>query len=140
MLQSKKVLITPDTLILFIDRAQEKHEQAAAFFRYFAANNYQLFIDLSSLETVYEHLYKNISASLSKDLMRTISLSDINILYADENDFKAALKTLFMYQTNEMTFPLAMLATLANRRNIMQVCTFSYFPNLFGLQLFYLPI
>src|SRR5665213_1620842 len=129
--QSKKILLTPDALLAFIDRAQEKHDQASAFFRFFAQGQYQLFTDILTLQIVYDHLYKNISPSLAKDFMRTIALSDLNIVYPDENDFRATTKTFLMYQANDMTFHLSMLATLANRRNISLVCTFSYFPNLF---------
>ncbi len=137
---SKKVLLAPDSIISFIDRAHDKHDQAAAFFRFFAQNQYQLYMDTLTLNRVYEYLFKNISPSLAKDFIRTISLSEINMLYTDENDFKAALKTLLIYPNTDLSFPLAMLATLANRRNIPQVCTFVYFPNLFALQTFFLPI
>ncbi len=137
---SKKVLIAPDILVAFIDRAQAKHEQSAAFFRFFAESEYQLFLAHNSLITVYNHIYTQISPSLAKDFLRTIALSNLNILYPDANDAKAALKTLITFQANELTFPTAMLAVLANRRNIPQICTFSYMPTLFGLQIFFLPI
>lgn len=137
---SKKVFIAPDIFIAFIDRAKEKHEQAAAFFRFFAENEYQIYTDILSVNAVYTHIYTNISPSLSKDFLRTIALSNLNIIYSDENDSKVALKTLVMYQANELTFSKALIAVLANRRNIPQICTNEYLPTLFGLQIFYLPI
>lgn len=137
---SKKVLIAPDVLVAFIDRADLQHEQAAAFFRYFAQSEYQIFMDHNSLITVYNHIYSQISPSLSKDFLRTIALSNLNIIYPDENDGKAALKTLITFQANALTFPSSLLAVVANRRNISQICTFAYLPTLFGIQIFYLPI
>ena len=137
---SKKVFIAPDMFISFIDRAKENHEQAAAFFRFFAENEYQIYTDLLSLNTVYNHIYTEISPSLSKDFLRTINLSNLNLLYADESDMKVAFKTIGMYQANELTFPKALMSVIASKRNIPQICTNEYLPTLFVLQLFYLPI
>ena len=137
---SKKVFIAPDIFIAFIDRAKEKHEQAAAFFRFFAENEYQIYTDLLSLNTVYAHIYSEISPSLSKDFLRTINLSNINLLYADESDIKTAFKTISLYQATELTFPKALLSVIASKRNVPQICTNEYLPTLFGLQIFYLPI
>ena len=127
-------------VIAFIDRAKDKHEQASAFFRYFAQSEYQIFTDHMSLMEVYNHIYSQISPSLSKDFLRTVSLSNLNIIYADENDAKAALKTLITYQSNDLTLSKAFVAVLASRRNIPAICTFMYLPSLFGLQSFFLPI
>ncbi|HUD44570.1 MAG TPA: PIN domain-containing protein [Patescibacteria group bacterium] len=140
MTQSKKVFIGSDVLIAFIDRAKDKHEQAAAFFRYFAQSEYQIFIDYHSIIDVYNHIFTLISPSLSKDFLRTINLSNLNIVYPDENDAKAALKTLVTYQSNDLSYPQALMACLASRRNISFLCTFSYLPTLFALEIFYLPM
>ncbi|MGH2611557.1 MAG: hypothetical protein ACRDFB_00740 [Rhabdochlamydiaceae bacterium] len=137
---SKKVFIAPDLFISFIDRAKEKHEQASAFFRFFAENEYQIYTDLLSLHTVYNHIYTEISPSLSKDFIRTINLSNLNLLYADESDIKTAFKTIGLYQASELTFPKALISVIASKRNIPQICTHDYLPTLFGLQIFYLPI
>lgn len=137
---SKKVFIAPSVVVAFIDRAHPKHEQASAFFRYFAQEEYQLYIDLPSMLKAYNLIYKDISPSLGKDFLRTMSLTNINIIYPDENDYKAALKALINFQSTELIFPDALIATLCVKRNISQVCTFDYLHALFGLSLYYLPI
>lgn len=137
---SKKVFLEPSIFSSFIDRAQPKHEQAAAYFRYFAQEEYFLFTDIGSITETYNLIYKDISPSLSKDFLRTIFLSNINILYPDESDIKAALKTLINFQSTELTFSKSLIAVLANRRGIGQIATFDYLHSLFGLNLFYLPI
>ena len=124
----------------FIDRAHPKHEQAAANFRFFAEEEYMIFTDHTSLMDAYTTIYKEISPSLAKDFMRTISLSNINILYPEEQDSKAALKALVTYQSTDLTFPKALSAVLAQKRGITQICTFDYLHPLFGQILFYLPI
>lgn len=137
---SKKVYITPSVFAAFLDRAHPQHEQASAYFRFFAQDAYMLFCDTISLTQAYQIIYDDMSVPLAKDFLRTIYLSDLNILYPEEGDMKAALKTLVTYKSNDLTFPKALVAVLAYRRNIPQVCSFEVFPSLFGLSAFYLPM
>ncbi len=140
MALSKKVILAPDSIYAYIDRVSEKHQQAVAFFRYFSQEHYRLFIDCVSLNKVYEDIYLKMSQDLAKDFIKIISVSDINIVYPDEGETKAAIKALINYRTLDLTFSQAILSVVANRRSINQVVTFSYLPPLFGLQTFYLPI
>jgi len=137
---SKKVYIARSGFYAFIDRAHPKHDQATAYFRYFAEERYALYTDSITLIDVYNQIYKDISPSLAKDFLRTVFLGNINILFPDESDTKAALKTLINYQSTDLTFGQALRAVLANRRGVGQIFTFDYLHPLFGLNVFYLPI
>lgn len=137
---SKKVYLAPSSFLGFIDRAHPMHEQAAAFFRYFAQEEYTLFTDLPTIIETYRLAYTNISPSLAKDFLRIMSITSMNILYPEESDSKAALKALVTYQSTDLTFTNALLSVLAYRRGINQVCTFEYLHPLFGLTAFYLPM
>jgi predicted nucleic acid-binding protein len=137
---SKKVYVAPSAFYAYIDRSHSKHEQAAANFRYFGEQGYTLFTDSMTLTEVYNHTYREISPSLAKDFLRIIFISNINIIYPEERDIKAALKTLINYQSTELTFSQALRAVLANRRGVGQIFTFDYLHPLFGLNTFYLPI
>jgi len=137
---SKKVFVESSMFIAFIDRAHDKHETTVAFFRYFAQEQYLLFTDINSIIKTYEYIYAKISPSLAKDFLRTIFLSNINILYPDESDSKAALKALVNYQSTELSYDKALVAVLAFRRGIPQICTLEYLHTLFGLTLFYIPM
>jgi predicted nucleic acid-binding protein len=137
---SKKVYLAPSSFFAFIDRAHPMHEQAAAFFRYFAQEEYSLFTDLPSVLETYRMIYANVSPSLAKDYLRTMSITSMNILYPEEGDSKAALKALVTYQSTDLTFQNAILSVLAYRKGITQVCTFDYLHPLFGLTAFYLPM
>lgn len=137
---SKKVFLAPSSFLAFIDRAHPMHEQAAAFFRYFGQESYILFTDYPTIMEVYRGLYTNISPSLARDYIRTMSITSMNIMYPEESDAKAALKALITYQSTELTYANALMSVLAYRRNIQQICTFEYLPPLFGLTTFYLPI
>lgn len=137
---SKKVYISKSGFYAFINRADLKYEQASAYFRYFAEEHYTLYTDSITLIDVYNQIYKDISPSLAKDFMRTVFLGNINILFPDESDTKAALKTLVNYQSTELTFGQALRAVLANRRGVGQIFTFDYLHPLFGQTVFYLPI
>lgn len=139
-IQSKKVYLDASCLVAFIDRSHIKYEQATAYFRYFGIEEYQLFSDPITLVEAYNKLYNDISPSLAKDFMRVMAISNVNLVYAEESDVKAALKAIVNFKTTDLTFPKALLSVLANRRGVSQICTFDYMPQLFGLQLFYLPI
>lgn len=137
---SKKVYVSRSGFYAFINRAHPKYEQASAYFRFFAQENYALFTDIFTLNEVYSLIYKEISPSLAKDFLKTIFLGDMNIIYPEESDIKAALKTLINYQSTELTFNHALRAVLANKRGISQIYTFDYLHPLFGQNVFYLPI
>lgn len=140
MAVSKKVYLAQSTFYSFIDRVHPKHYYAQAFFRYFAQEEYALFTDTETIIQAYDRIYKDISPSLGRDFLKTIFLSNINIIYPDESDIKAALKTLVNYQSTELTFADALMAVLANRRGVTQIATFDYLHPLFGLSAFFLPI
>lgn len=139
-INSKKVMVASDVLYAFIDRANPKFPQASAYFRYFAEQKYQVYTTYLQIIDVYNLIFTNISPSLSRDFLRGILLSNINILYPTEAETKSALKTLINYRSSELSFRQAQLAVLANRNSIPQVCTFEYLHPLFGLTGFYLPI
>jgi predicted nucleic acid-binding protein len=140
MAESKKVYLTPSVFMAFVDRADPKHEQASAFFRYFGLEGYMLYTDIGSINQAYTEIYKDISPSLARDFLRTIMLSDINIIYPEESDIKAALKALINFGSTDLSFPNAVVAVLANKRDISQICTFDYLHALFGQNAFFLPI
>lgn len=137
---SKKVYISPDGFMGFIDRAHPQHVHASAFFRYFAQEHYQLYTSFISMNEAYEELYKNITPSLAKDFLRGMYMSSINIIYPEPSDLKTAIKIVATSNVVELTFSKALVSVLCNRRSIPQVCTFEYMPSLFGLQAFYLPV
>lgn len=137
---SKKVYIASSGFYAFINRAHIKYEQASAYFRYFAMEKYSLFTDIYTVLECYNQIYREISPSLAKDFLRIITISDINVIYPEERDIRAALKTLINYQSTDLTFGLALRAVLANRRGVNQVYTFDYLHPLFGQTVFYLPI
>ncbi len=139
-INSKKVYVSPSGFYALINRAHPKYNQASAYFRFFAQENYTLFTDTLTLSETYEQIYREISPSLAKDFLRTTFLGDINIIYPEESDIKAALKTLVNFQSTDLTFNQALRAVLANRRGISNVYTFDYLHPLFGQSMFYLPI
>ena len=140
MIQSHKVFIESSVFYAFVNRAHTKHPQAAAFFRYFAQEKYQVFTSYPVIEEVYKQIYEKISPSLAKDFLRGIMLSSLNILYPTESDTRAALKTLINYRNTELTFMDSQSAVLSNRNYIPQVCTFDYLHPLFGITGFNLPL
>lgn len=139
-LPSKKVYIDSSLFVAFIDRAHIKYDQATAYFRFFGIEEYQLFSDPVTILAAYDRLYNDISPSLAKDFMRVMALSNVNMIYPEEADMKAALKTVVNFKTTDLTFPKALLSVLANKRGVSQVCSFEYMPTLFGLTMFYLPM
>ncbi len=137
---SKKVYLAPSALYAFIDRAHEKHQQSSAYFRYFSEEEYHLYMDAINLNQTYDIIYRRMSPSLAKDFLRIISLSDINILNPEDNELKATFKTISNYNSIDLTFSEAVMAVVASKRGINNICTFDYLHPLYGLNVFFLPI
>ena len=138
--QSKKIYLSPSPFLAFLSRAHEKHQQAVAFFEFFGQNQYRLYTDILTIYEVHRQIHFQISPSLSRDFLRTIFFSNINIIYPDESEIRSALKTLVSSVSADLTFEKALVATLANKKEVSQICTFDYLHPLFGLNMFYLPI
>ena len=137
---SKKVYIAPDGFIAFIDRAHSKHVQAAAFFRFFAQEQYHLYSNIISINETYMVLYNTVSPSLARDFLKALSFSSINILYPEPADMKAAIKILENSTSVELTFSKALMAVVCNKKSVPQIMTYDFLHALYGLQLFYLPV
>ena len=137
---SKKVYIASDGFIAFIDRAHKKHVHASAFFRYFAQENYQLYVNVLDINETYTIIYNTISPSLARDFLRALNLSNVNILYPEASDMKTAIRTVESSNSVDLTFTKALMAVTCNRKSIPQIMTYEYLHALFGLQVFYLPV
>jgi predicted nucleic acid-binding protein len=137
---SKKVYIAPDGLVAFIDRANKKHVQTTAFFRYFAQEQCQLYINDVNIHETYMSIYNTISPSLARDFLRALTLSNINLLNPEPSDIKAAIKIIETSNSVDMTFSKALMAVMCNKKSIPQIVTFEFLHALYGLQLFYLPV
>jgi predicted nucleic acid-binding protein len=137
---SKKVYLAPDVLFAFVDRSHPKHEQAAAFFRYFGMEEYHLYTDIVSIMDVYNKLYDEMSPSIAKDFVRTATISNITIYYPDENEMRAATKIYLGDKTADLTLPKTLMAVIADRKSIPQIATFEYLHTIFGLSIFYIPL
>lgn len=135
-----KVFIAPDAFVAFIDRTHQNHLHATAFFRYFAQEHYYLYTTLIAITASYMHMYQHMSPALANDFLRALSLSSITIIYAEEADWKLALKVLVSQHATEIHFPESYMSAVAYRRSINTICTFEYVHPLFNLSAFYLPV
>src|SRR5258708_1543638 len=81
----KKVFISPNAFLAFINRADPKHPQAVAFFRYFAQENYRLYVDFLNIYETGRQIHFQISPSLARDFLRTIFITNINVIYPLES-------------------------------------------------------
>ncbi|MDE2026726.1 MAG: hypothetical protein KGJ07_09645 [Patescibacteria group bacterium] len=137
---NKKVLIATDVLVAFIDRANPRHLHAGAFLRYFAQEHYTLFTTPLAISDTYAILAHKISPAIAKDFIKALNLGSMNVIPPDESDVKMTYKTLLSSSSTEAGFNETLMQVVANRRNITQICTFSYLHPLFRLTTFYLPI
>ena len=137
---SKKVYVAPDGFVAFIDRGHKKHVQASAFFRYFAQEQYQLYANVVTINETYMTIYNTISPSLARDFLRALDLSNINLLFPENADIKAAIKIIESGNSVDLTFSKALMAVICNKKSIPQIMTYEFLHALYGLQLFYLPV
>lgn len=137
---SKKVYLASDILYAFIDRTHGRHKQVSAFFRYFAQENYVLYTDSISIYETYIKLIQEMSATIAKDFLRTMYISNITIFSPEESEMKAALKIYLNDKSGDLNFRTSLMAILADRKSIPQIATFEYIHTMFGLTIFYIPI
>lgn len=141
MAANKKLFITSSVFVAFIDRVHPKHVQAAACFRYFYSQKYQLFTSYLNISDAYRVIFDDISPFLARDFLRAIIMGSINILYPSAADTKAAVKALVSSQaTNELNFADAQTEVLAYRNSIDQIFSLDPIYLLFGLTSFVLPV
>lgn len=123
----------------FIDRSDEKHRMAGAFFRYFAQEGYHLFTSPSTITNTYEHIQSHMSHSIAREFLQTIFTSTMDILYIDEPTMKAAAKLVITTTSANLTLDQALSNIICDRMQIPNICTFGYFPFFFGIRAFTLP-
>jgi predicted nucleic acid-binding protein len=137
---SKKVYLASDIFVSFLDRTHSKHNEISAFFRYFAIEKYHLFTDSINIYEAYSNISKNLSITVAKDFLRTVTISNITIFYPDESDMKSVYKIYLNDRTTDLTFAQAVMAVMADRKGIPQIATSTFIHTLFGLSVFYIPI
>ncbi len=140
MTEQNKVYLAGDVIYAFIDRTHAKHDQAAAFFRYFSMENYQLATDVVTLYDTFTILSQDVSPTIAKDFIRSMYISSVTIFYPTEADMKAALKTYLSDKTGDLTLGKTLMAVLADKNRIPQIATFEYIHAVFGLSIFYIPL
>ena len=126
-------------LFAFVDRNHPRHTQASAYLRYFAQQQFQVFVTNSSVVRTYNDIRKHMSYSIAKDFLRAMFTGNIHILYSDESAYRATLKLLLSDIRYENNFEQALINVLADRNQIPQICSFEYSRFYFGINLFTLP-
>jgi predicted nucleic acid-binding protein len=139
MTASKKVFLTPSVLFALLDRNHPKHSQSDAYFRFFAKEQYQLFVTDSSVVRTYNDIRKHMSYSVAKDFLRAMFVGNIQIVYPDEPTTRATLKLLLSDTQYEISFEQALTNVSADRFQVSQICSFEFSRFFFGINLFTLP-
>jgi len=139
-MQSTKVFLAPDIFVAFLDRAHPKHLHASAFFRYFAQEQYTLYTNTTNIIETCTTITQTMSYALTKDFLKALQQSSINVLYPEDSDLRLAFKTMLSYESSELSMQEALMASMSSRRGILSICTLEYIHPIFGISSFYLPI
>ncbi|HSD98763.1 MAG TPA: hypothetical protein VLB73_03640 [Patescibacteria group bacterium] len=133
-----KVFLAEDALLAFIDRAHAKHLHAGAFFRYFAQEHCFLFTNISIVSATYQKISEVINFAVAKDFIKALTFSNIAVLSPEIVEINTAMKVVV--GTSDMSFQESLMLTMAEKRGIHEVCTFSQLHQLFGIKTFFLPV
>ena len=136
---SRKVLVTPSVFFAFIDRNHPRHQEADAFFRYFAQEKFHVSVASFSIVKTYEQIKKHMSYAIAKDFLRIVYTGNVEITYPDEALTKAALRLVFSNSGQDLGIEHALINVIADRKQISQVASFEYQNFYFGIQSFSLP-
>ncbi|MBI5621079.1 hypothetical protein HY949_04815 [Candidatus Gottesmanbacteria bacterium] len=137
---NKRVIVSGQVFVAFVDRAHPNHGQAVAFFRYFSEERYEITIVLTSLLSIYETLGDHIGLSVAHKWLKSVFMGTVQIIYPDEQTVKAAIKLILTTNSYNITIDQAIMNVVADRRRIPTIATFEFFPFFFGIKPFMLPL
>jgi hypothetical protein len=135
---SKKVYITQSAMYAFIDRSDGKHQMAGIFSILRSGRISSVHIP-STIMSTYERIVTHMSHSIAREFLQTIFTSSIDIMYVDEPLMKAAAKLVITTTSVHLTLEQAITNIVCDKSQTSTICTFEYFPFLFGTRAFTLP-
>ena len=136
---SKKIFLASDVITAFLDRNNPKYLHASAFFRYFAQEHYYLYTSSEIVIYVYQNISQSIGQSFAKEFLKVLSESNIVVLTPEESEMKKAITTVAT-SPSDIGLEEVLMLLMAEKRHIPNICTFSFLHNLFGREIFYLPL
>lgn len=136
----KKVIIASHVFTAFIDRSHPNHGQAVAFFRYFSEEQYEVNTVLTTLIHTYQDIQETMGQSVAREWLKNMFLGSIQIIYPDETTVKTAIKLIMTTKNYNITIDQAIMNVVADKRHILSIATFEFFPFFFGVKPFTLPL
>lgn len=131
-IQTKKIFIDSSVLIAFIDRADKNHAKAIKIFEDLAKAGNQLYTSSQSIQDTFSALSIEMGQSVALEFLQSSLQSDIEILFPQKADLITSYRILQSNRERQINLREAVNATLMQKKNIMQIATFSYWHNLFG--------
>lgn len=131
---SKKIYIDSSILYAFVDRADPHHGQSAKIIEQLSLQGVHLYTSFQSIQDTSAAINHQLGVEVSFDFLQAMLESDIEILYPQKTDLISSFKLAKANRNNQVTLKEALIATLMQKRGIMQILIFTYWHNLLGTQ------
>ncbi len=129
---SKKIFLDSSVLYAFIDRADTNHNQALKIIEQLSLQGVYLYTSIQAIQETYAAISQHLGAALSVEFLSTILESNIEILQPQKSDLSSALKIIKANRDKSINLRETLTATLMQKKGIITILTFTYWPNILG--------
>lgn len=129
-----KVYLDASALYAFIDRADPNHMVSGKLLEQFSLQSVNIYTSIQVVIDVFTVINNQLGTTISFEFLQAMTESNIEILYPQKADFIGAFRLIKLNRNKQISLKEALAATLMQKRGILQIVTFTYWPNLLGSQ------
>ena len=131
---SRKLFLDSSVLLAFIDRSDSNHANAAQLLQSVAQLKFSLFTGYNQIMETYAIVAREIGKAVALEFLNSTLNSNIEVLFPQKSDLASASRFLQNNKGRQITLREVLTGVMMDKRNISQIATFTYWPNLFGTQ------
>jgi predicted nucleic acid-binding protein len=132
VVNSKKIFIDSSFFLAFIDRANINHAKSAQIFDFLAQQRYYVYTSDIVVLQAFNAIERDLGPGVANDFLQAILESSIQVLYAGETNFLAALRYLKIRSGYRSTLSTIITVDLLEKYSIHSVLTFDFWQNIMG--------
>lgn len=137
---SRKIFIDSSVLYCFIDRGDSNHPKAIKVMEHFSVYRFNLYTSIQVIQETFNTLNSQLGKSMSLEFLQATLESNIEILYPQKGDLLSAFRLMKFNRDKQISLKEALISALMQKKNIVQVCTFTSWNNLLGTTAYELPV
>jgi predicted nucleic acid-binding protein len=137
MAVSRKVFIDSSVLYSFIDRADANHAQTVKTIEQLSLQEIALFTSLQAIQDTFNAVNRQLGSTLGYDFLEVITQSNIEILFPQKSDLITAHRIMKTNRMKQMSLKDVITAVLMQKKGIVRILTYTYWPNILGSESYF---